>query len=54
MFLEIARAAYALGATYFYRLNDDTEMLRPWASSFVDALQACEVVRGFVGFGFWF
>lgn len=39
VFLEMARAAYAAGADYFYRVNDDTEFLNPWATAFVAALQ---------------
>ena len=36
--LEMARAAYESGATYFYRINDDTELIAHWASIFVQEL----------------
>ena len=36
--LEMARAAYEGGATYFYRINDDTELIANWANVFVQAL----------------
>lgn len=42
VFIEMARVAYDLGAEYFFRVNDDTEMLHPWTSAFIGALQ----VRG--------
>ena len=33
------KAAYDLGANYTYRVNDDSEMMNPWARKFVDALE---------------
>lgn len=39
VFLEMAKAAYSMGADYFYRVNDDTECLQPWAKSFSTTLQ---------------
>ena len=39
VFNEMARVAYRLGATYFYRTNDDTELTSPWVSPFVKALK---------------
>lgn len=40
VFLEMARAAYAAGADYMYRVNDDTEMLGNWPAVFVKALNS--------------
>jgi hypothetical protein len=40
VFLSVARAAQPAGATYLYRVNDDTQCLHPWATTFVHALQA--------------
>lgn len=39
VFNEVARAAFDAGAEYFYRVNDDSEFLSPWASKFVNVLQ---------------
>jgi hypothetical protein len=39
VFLEMARAAYKQGADYFYRVNDDTELLNPWVIKFVSAFE---------------
>ena len=33
--------AYDRGANYIYRVNDDSEIIDPWARSFVDALEVC-------------
>ena len=38
VFVEMARAAYIAGADYFYRINDDTEMLENWPEHFVRSL----------------
>lgn len=38
VFNEMARAAYSAGASYFYRINDDTELLVNWPSIFTHAL----------------
>jgi hypothetical protein len=35
----MARAAYKQGAQYFYRVNDDTELLNPWVVKFVSSLE---------------
>jgi hypothetical protein len=35
VFNEMARAAYTDGADYFYRVNDDTELVGTWAKQFV-------------------
>lgn len=35
VFNEMARAAYTDGADYFYRVNDDTELVGDWAKQFV-------------------
>lgn len=37
--LLFVQAAYESGANYFYRLNDDSEMLDPWAEKFVKTLE---------------
>jgi len=47
VFLEMARAAYGMGADYFYRVNDDTECLKPWAKAFATTL---EVSRPFMNY----
>ena len=40
VFNEMARAAYKAGASYFYRINDDTELLVNWPSIFTHAVGA--------------
>jgi hypothetical protein len=42
VFIEMARTAYELGVDYFFRVNDDTELLHPWTSAFIETLE----VRG--------
>lgn len=42
VFLEIAKKAYQEGADYFYRLNDDTQLVGRWPSIYVQALQVRE------------
>lgn len=49
VFLEMARAAYAAGAAYFYRINDDTELMVNWPSRFVAGMQAMSVPYGVIG-----
>jgi len=39
VFNEMARVAYDLGIDYFFRVNDDTEILHPWTSSFIQTLK---------------
>jgi len=39
VFLEMARAAYNAGADYFYRINDDTELMVNWPAKFVAGMQ---------------
>ena len=39
VFSEIARVACERGTDYFYRINDDSEFLNPWAYKFVRAIQ---------------
>jgi hypothetical protein len=39
VFAAVAREAYAAGADYFYRVNDDSQMLHTWTSAFVRTLQ---------------
>ena len=41
VFNEMARAAYNAGASYFYRINDDTELLVNWPSIFTHAIGRC-------------
>jgi hypothetical protein len=45
----MARSAYELGADYFYRLNDDTEIAAPWPKKFVSALKSLPAPFGVVG-----
>lgn len=35
------QVAYERGANYIYRVNDDSEMMDPWARSFSDVLEVC-------------
>ena len=51
VFNEMARKAYDLGADFFYRVNDDTEIVGNWPHLFVSALryQASPVFVGMVG-----
>eukprot|EP01039_Chlorochromonas_danica_P006585 gene6585-7275_t len=39
VFLAMARAAYEAGASYFFRVNDDTELLSKWPRAFVQTIQ---------------
>ena len=45
----MARAAYDMGADYFYRLNDDTEIAGKWPTKFVGALNSLPAPFGVVG-----
>jgi hypothetical protein len=49
IFLEMARAAYKVGASYFYRINDDTELLSPWPKAFVRTIERLGAPYGVVG-----
>ena len=49
VFMEMARTAYKEGAHYFYRLNDDTELIDNWPSIFVGALNNLGKPYGVVG-----
>lgn len=49
VFLEMARAAYAAGADFFYRINDDTELTTTWPKIFVSTLLSLGVPYGVVG-----
>lgn len=49
VFLEMARGAYRAGADYFYRINDDTELLNNWPTKFVRALRSLPPPYGVVG-----
>lgn len=49
VFNAMARAAYAAGASYFYRVNDDTELVNHWPKVFVKALHSLSVPHGVVG-----
>jgi len=41
VFNEMARAAYNGGASFFYRINDDTELMANWPTLFTQALGGC-------------
>ena len=43
---EMAQAAYSSGADFFYRVNDDTELVDRWPSLFVQALHNLPPPRG--------
>ena len=47
----MARAAYKDGADYFYRVNDDTELIGHWADIFVKALHKYNPPVAIVGPG---
>ena len=49
VFIEMARAAYDAGANYFYRVNDDTELMMNWPKKFVDGLLSLHPPYGVVG-----
>ena len=49
VFNEMARQAYKDGADYFYRVNDDTEMIHHWPALFVNTLQHLQLPYGVVG-----
>lgn len=49
VFLEMARAAYNAGAAYFYRINDDTELMVNWARKYVDGLNTLSAPYGVIG-----
>lgn len=49
VFIAMARAAYEGGASYFYRINDDTELTANWAATFVEALHSLSPPYGVVG-----
>ena len=49
VFNEMARYAYRLNAEYFYRINDDTEMIDQWPSVFVNILKSLSSQIGVVG-----
>jgi hypothetical protein len=49
VFIAMARAAYEAGASYFLRINDDTELTENWAAKFTAALQSLGAPYGVVG-----
>lgn len=49
VFIEMARQAYDAKADYFYRINDDTEMIHHWPSLFVRSLQSLAPPYGVIG-----
>jgi hypothetical protein len=49
IFIEMARKAYEAGADYFFRVNDDTELLEHWPSKFVEAIHSLPPPYGVVG-----
>ncbi len=49
VFIEMARQAYKGGANYFFRVNDDTEILNNWPKAFVKSLHSLPEPFGVVG-----
>jgi len=49
VFLEMGRAAFKAGSDYFYRINDDTELVARWPSKFVGSLKSIPHQLGVVG-----
>ena len=49
VFNVMAKAAYAAGANYFYRLNDDTELTSKWVDEMVGVLKGWGPPYGVVG-----
>ena len=49
VFNEMARSAYSMNAQYFYRINDNTEMIDPWSSVFINILKSLPSQIGIVG-----
>ena len=49
VFNHVTGVAYADGATWIYRINDDQRFESPWAHAFVDALTAMGPPYGVVG-----
>lgn len=45
----MAKVAYKSGADYFYRVNDDTELVTVWPNLFVTILQGLSFPYGVVG-----
>jgi hypothetical protein len=49
VFLVMARRAYALGADFFYRVNDDTEFRGHWPKAYTEALMSLSPPYGVIG-----
>jgi hypothetical protein len=49
VFIHMARAAYDKGADFFYRVNDDTELVARWPSRFVGTIMNLPPPYGVVG-----
>lgn len=49
VFIAMARAAFELGAAFFYRINDDTEITAHWPALFVQAVSSLPPPFGVVG-----
>jgi hypothetical protein len=49
VFIEMARAAYDMGSDYFYRVNDDTELVVKWPKAFTKTLLHLSAPYGVVG-----
>jgi hypothetical protein len=49
VFLEMARQAYKDGATYYYRVNDDTELSSNWPLIFTKTINSLTLPYGVVG-----
>jgi hypothetical protein len=49
VFNEVARYAYNAGASFFFRVNDDTEFIETWATAFSTALLSLKPPYGVIG-----
>jgi hypothetical protein len=49
VFNSMARVAYDMGADYFYRLNDDSEVRGRWPHAYVTTLQGLGPPYGVIG-----
>jgi hypothetical protein len=49
IFIAMARKAYEAGADFFYRINDDTELVGRWPETFVKTIMALPPPYGVVG-----
>ena len=49
VFTTATRAAYAEGADWIYRVNDDSEFLTPWTTKLVEAVTSMGIPYGVAG-----